>query len=118
MSESRRQKKVASLIKEALSRPLSEVLQEIGGLVTITRVEMSPDLRTAHVFISLFDLKDRDRIMDLLALKQGYLRKSVASKTKLKYNPTLFFELDPSSSYEENIDRIIKRLKNNEDQSH
>lgn len=119
MSESRRQKKVASLIKEALSRPLSDTIQEAGiNLVTITHVEMSGDLKTAFIFISLFDQKSRDQVLALLEKKQGYLRKAVASKTNLKYNPTLIFSLDPSSCYEDNIDRIIERLKDNEDQSH
>lgn len=113
MKESRRQKKIASLLQETLSQPLSEVIQEFfSDLTTITRVEVSADLKAARVFISVFDRKKSEQILDLLEQRKGYLRKSIASKTKLKYNPTLFFSLDPMSGHEEEIDRIIKRLKN------
>jgi len=113
LRESRRQKKVASLIQDALSFPVAEIIPDsTSNLVTITRVEMSPDLRSAHVYLSVLDQEQGPHILDLLEKKKGILRKAVASKTILKYNPTLFFSLDPFSAYEENIDKILKRIKN------
>lgn len=113
MKESRRQKKVARLIQEALSQTVTEFIQaSVSSLITITRVEISSDLKAAHVFLSVFDQKESEQILELLEKRKGFLRKSVASKTKLKYNPTLFFSLDPVSDYEDNIDRILKRIKN------
>lgn len=115
MTESRRQKKVASLIKEALSHILIEVIQDpSSGLITITRVEMTPDLRTAHVYVSIFDQKTDKSILERLEKRKGYLRKAIASRTELKYNPMLIFLLDPSSSYEEKIDKILETIKKNE----
>lgn len=113
MKESRRQKKVARLIQEALSQTVTEVIQaSVSSLITITRVEISADLKAAQVFLSVFDQKESEQILELLEKRKGFLRKSVASKTKLKYNPTLFFSLDPVSDYEDNIDRILRRIKN------
>lgn len=113
MKESRRQKKVASLIQEALSQTVTEVIQtSVSSLITITCVEMTADLKAAHVYLSVFDQKESEQILELLEKRKGFLRKSVASKTKLKYNPTLIFSLDPFSDYEDNIDRILKRIKN------
>ncbi len=115
MNITRRQKKVASLIKEELSRLLIEGIQDsTSGLITVTRVEMTPDLKTAHVYLSTFGCQEKEKILDLLHRKTGYLRKSIASKVKLKYNPMLFFSYDPGPDYETKIDKLIEYIKKNE----
>jgi ribosome-binding factor A len=112
---SQRQKRVSSLIKEELSRLLIEVIQDSSsGLITVTRVEVSKDLKSAYVYLSLFDTQDKDRLLDLLEKRKGFLRKSIASKIKLKYNPMLIFSLDETSDYEERIEKILKDIKKDE----
>lgn len=119
MSESRRQKRVSSLIKEELSRLFIELIQDyFSGLITITRIEMSKDLKTAYVYISLFGFEDNDKVLEFLEKKRGFLRKSIASRIKLKYNPMLIFSLDRIPEYEERIDKIIENLKKNEKGTH
>ena len=113
---SRRQKRVASLIKEQLSHLLIEGIQDSSsGLITITRVEMSPDLKTAHIYLSVFGGEQDEAILELLEEKKGYLRKSIATKVKLKYNPLLIFSFDPNPDYEEKIDKLIKHIKKDEE---
>jgi ribosome-binding factor A len=111
----RRQKRVASLIKEELSRLLIEGIQDsFSGLITITRVEMSPDLKTAHIYLSLFGSEQNEAILELLDEKKGYLRKSIASNVKLKYNPLLIFSFDPNPDYEAKIDKLIENIRKDE----
>jgi ribosome-binding factor A len=111
----RRQKRVAILIKEELSHLLNEGIQDSSsGLITITRVEMSPDLKTAHIYLSIFGGEQKETILALLDEKKGYLRKSIASKVKLKYNPLLIFSIDQSPEYEAKIDRLLEDIKKNE----
>jgi ribosome-binding factor A len=115
MQESRRQKRVSNLIKEELSRLVIESFQDsTSGLITITHVSMSKDLKNAHVYLSVIGHSPKQEILDLLNERQGYLRKAVASKTKLKYNPLLIFSLDDSFEYEERIQNVIKTLNKNE----
>jgi len=115
MQESRRQKRVSNLIKEELSRLIIESFQDsTSGLITITHVSMSKDLKTAHVYLSVIGHSPKQEILDLLNERQGYLRKAVASKTKLKYNPLLNFSLDDSFECEERIQNVIKTLNKNE----
>jgi ribosome-binding factor A len=115
MNESRRQKRVSSLIKEELSRLFIDLIQDSSsGLITITRVEMSKDLKTAYVYLSLFGFEDDDKVIEFLERRKGFLRKSVASRTELKYNPMLIFSLDRIYEYEEKIDKIIENLRENE----
>ncbi len=112
---SRRQKKVASLIKEELSRLLVEEFQNFfSSLITITRIEMSADLKSAYVYLSFYGQKKKEEILEVIEKKKGYLRKSIASKVKLKYNPKLIFSIDRTSEYEEKIEKLIKLVKKNE----
>lgn len=112
MTESLRQKKVASLIKETLSHLLIESIQDSSSsLITVSKVEMTPDLKTAHVYLSCFSQETDQAILEKLESRKGYLRRSIASRTNLKYNPMLFFLIDPTRAYEENIDKILERLK-------
>ncbi len=112
MTESRRQKKVASLIKEALSHILIESIQDSStSLISISKVEMTPDLKTSYVYLSCFSQEPDPSILEKLESRKGYLRRSIASRTNLKYNPMLIFLFDPSRGYVENIDKILERLK-------
>ena len=111
----RRQKKVASLIKGELSRLLVEEIQDSSsGLITITRVEMSPDLKTSHIYLSIFGGEQKETILELLDKKKGYLRKSIASKVKLKYNPLLIFSFDLNPDYEAKIDKLLENIRKDE----
>ena len=115
MQESRRQKRVSNLIKEELSRLVIESIQDsTSGLITITRVSMSKDLRNAHVYLSVLGHSPKQEILDLINERKGHLRKAVASHTKLKYNPMLIFSLDDSFEVEERIQEVMKTLNKNE----
>jgi ribosome-binding factor A len=112
---SRRQKRVGSLIKEELSRLIIGEFQDMSsGIITITRIEMSADLKAAYVYISFYGQKKKEEILEMLQNKKGYLRKSIASKVKLKYNPKLIFSIDSTSEYEDRIERLMKIAKKNE----
>jgi len=111
MEESRRQKRVSSLIKEELSRLFIQSFQDSSsGLITVTRVSMSADLKTAYVDLSILGSGSKEEIFDLINKRRSYLRKIIASKTKLKYNPMLIFSLDESFDYEKRIDDLLKKI--------
>ena len=115
MQESRRQKRVSNLIKEELSRLLIESFQDsTSGLITVTHVSMSKDLKNAHVYLSILGHSPEQEILDLIDERKGYLRKTIASKIKLKYNPMLIFSLDDSFDFEERIQEVMKTLNENE----
>lgn len=115
MKQSLRQKRVSSLIKSELSRFLLDIPQEDAAtLISITNVDMSSDLKTAYITLSVFGDASKEKILDAVNEKKGYFRKSIASTIKLKYNPQLIFSLDPTSEYEKRIDDLIDRIKKNE----
>jgi ribosome-binding factor A len=114
MDAGRRPKRVAHLIQQALSRVFLQEFQGESGLITVTRVEMSADLQTAHVYLSVFGEAQEQTLWERLERSRGYLRKSIASEVKLRYNPTLVFHRDPAPEYGSRIDQLIERLKDDE----
>jgi len=106
--ETRRQRKLASLLRDALSRILPEELRFFtASLVTVTRIEVQSDLRAARVLLSVFGPVDPAEVLDRLTLRAGAVRRRLASIVELKYNPELFFAIDPTAEAVERIDRIL-----------
>ncbi len=114
MESSRRPKRVASLIKEALGRILLREFQGGSGLITVTRVEMTADLQSACVYLSFFGGIDEDKALELIEKRKGYLRKSIASEVQLKYNPHLIFVRDPAPEHERRLDSLMENLKDDD----
>jgi ribosome-binding factor A len=106
-----RTRRVAELIRAELSRLLIAEFQEPGSLLTVTRVEMTPDLLTARVFLSVFGGGDPAALLDRIERGRGALRRALASRVKLKYNPELFFALDPGPGHQARIDSLIEEAK-------
>jgi ribosome-binding factor A len=107
-----RPRRVAELVQAEISRILIGEFQDAGsGFLTVTRVEMTPDLLTARVFLSVFGTDDPGAVLKRIERSKGTIRKTLASRVKLKYNPELFFALDPGPGHQAKIDRLIEETK-------
>jgi ribosome-binding factor A len=107
--ERRRPKRVAGLIHHHLSQCLIREVQPLfSSLITVTRVEMTADLLTARVFLTILGPDDPATVLEVLNKKKNALRRSVASAVNLKYNPELIFELDLTPEWESRLNRLIK----------
>ena len=98
---------------EAIRRELSFILdRKLSdpriGMVTVTRVDLSEDLRYAKVFVSFFgDEKEREESLRVLRKARRFIRGEVAHALRFRVAPELTFLLDDSS---ENYIRIAKVL--------
>jgi len=107
-----RTRRVAELVRAELSQLLLLEFQDpSSGLITVTRVEMTPDLLTARVFLSVFGGADPAVLLDRIERGKGALRRALAPRVKLKYNPELFFALDPGPEHQDLIDRLLEETK-------
>lgn len=113
--ENRRQKKVGEVIK----RCFSTVLQERGlnifqsAMISVTDVVMSPDLRIAKIYLSIFNAPDKDRIFEMLEAQTPTLRNDLTRhiKNQLRSMPEislmrddLFDEIDRVNNLLDSID--------------
>ena len=111
-----RVRRVSELIQAELGRLLIQEFQDAStGLVTVTRVVMTPDLLSAKVYVTVYGAEDPGAVVATLEKSRGHIRKVLASRVRLKYNPELFFLLDPGPEYEERIDRLIDEAKKHGD---
>lgn len=109
---SQRQYKVGEIIKKALVETLERV--EIrdpalsGASITISQVEIGPDLKLARVFIMPLGGHNQEKVLEGLERATTFLRKNVAERVALKYTPRLIFEVDNAFDSSQHIDRLFK----------
>ena len=116
--ESRRQRKIASLLQEALSAILRDELRPPENLLlSVTRVDVPSDLRSARVYLSIFGAGDPAAVLAGLEERSGAIRRRLASAVEMKYNPQLFFLLDPSAGEIERIERILDESRKHDRRS-
>jgi len=95
---SRRIERVNELLREEISDVLREVHDpRIAGLVTITHVDVSPDLRHASAFVSVLGTDEEGAsTMKALDHARQFVRRELGRRVKLKYTPDIDFRRDRS----------------------
>lgn len=81
------------------------------GFVTVTGVDMSPDLRHARIFVSLMGSEDEKK-ESLAALNHatGWIRHELGQRIRMKFLPDIVFLTDTSQDYGEHIDKLIDEI--------
>lgn len=106
----RRTERVADALKQTVAELLvHDVKDPRIGMVTITAVNVSPDLRHARIFFSVLgDPTKRAESLAGLRSASGFIRSEIAHRLNLRAVPELVFEYDPSL---EEADRVLRLLK-------
>ncbi len=109
-----RSEKVQVQLKRELSKILQEDLKDPRiGFVTITRIDLTGDLRYAKVYFSVLgDEKEQRSSVEGIQSAAGYVRRLIGQRLNLKYVPELSFNLDRSVEYSINLEKTFERLKN------
>jgi ribosome-binding factor A len=108
--------KIENLIKEEISLIFLIKLQNLGsGLITITNVRVSPDLKLAKIYISVFEKDRRDEVLERIRAKTKFIRSELASRITIKFVPELKFFVDDTLDYVEKIEELIKKIHGTDD---
>jgi ribosome-binding factor A len=111
---SRRTERVSGLLREEISKRLLEGLHDprLGQVVTVTGVNVSPDLRHASVRVSVLGdaAQQRDAIAAFEAAT-GFLQRELAQRLQLKRAPELKIELDGSIAEGDRVLALLDSLK-------
>jgi len=103
-------------INEELKKEISQIISfelknpEATGLISVTKVKITPDLKYAKVYVSLLNAKDDEKTVEALKQSAGFIRSLVAKRINLRITPELVFEKDDSMEYGMKIDSILKDL--------
>ncbi|HEY8150890.1 MAG TPA: 30S ribosome-binding factor RbfA [Vicinamibacteria bacterium] len=106
---SRRTERLSEEIREEVALLIASELKDPRiGFVTVTRVEVTPDLRTARIYVGVLGT-EKQRTTSLAGLKQGagFLRRALGRTLRLRYTPELLFQYDEGL---EASDRVAKLL--------
>lgn len=112
MSTHTRPERVGQQIQEVIAAALSRGLRDPRiGFVTVTGVEVAPDLKNATVFYGVLgDAKAHADTEQGLAAAAGFLQREVASTLKLRHTPRLRFVFDDSVERGDRIERLLKEI--------
>ena len=108
-----RQLRVGEMIKQALGMLFIRDEAKIPNLstkeITVTEVRMSPDLKTAKIFVMPLGGKNAEEIIEKLKEFSFVIRKVLSKKIVMKFLPKLYFVKDNSFDYAEKIENLIKQ---------
>ena len=103
-------------IDEELKKEISNIISlelknpHITGLISVSKVKTTPDLRYARVYVTMINEKSKKENLSILKKSSGFIRSEIAKKVNLRYTPELIFEFDESIEYGNKIDEILKKI--------
>ena len=110
----RRIERVSELIKREISLLLREErirTCSIEGLISITEVEVSKDLRHGKVFVSIYGESNQEGVIERLNKASGYIQYELGKRIELRYIPKLQFLFDPSLEQGERILSLLNQVQ-------
>ena len=102
------QKEISSVI----SQKLRNKYPELSAIVSVTETDVAPDLKSAKIYISIFDPDNekRQNSFEIISKNAGFIRHELAMVMRLRTVPELRFILDESMEHGAKIDKILEDL--------
>tara|TARA_B100000941_G_scaffold286306_1_gene259615 strand:- start:441 stop:839 length:399 start_codon:yes stop_codon:yes gene_type:complete len=117
---SQRQLRVGELVKQNIGelfiRNEAKIPSINSKLITVTEVRMTPDLKTARVYVIPLGGIDTKETVKILTEYSHLVRKALSKRLDIKFLPKLTFVEDNSFEYAEKIEKIIKKNKKNDEE--
>jgi len=101
-----RQEKITSHLKNTVSQYLKGIDFE-SRIVSITRLEISRDLKSAKIFVSSFPVGGEEKVLEILNKEKGEIKKYLSRKTKMKFLPELQFLEDKGEKNRQRIEELL-----------
>jgi ribosome-binding factor A len=111
MAATSRMRKVNSVLREVLADEIERLTDPRLGMVSVTAVDTSPDLRRAKVYVSALDLAEAPEAVEALNRAAPRLQGALARQVRIKYTPQLEFALDSGVLQGERIDEILRQIR-------
>lgn len=103
-------------IDEELKKEITNILTydlknpNVTGLLSVTRVKITPDFKYAKVYVSIMNAKNTKETFAAIKKSAGFIRTEIAKRVNLRITPELVFVLDDSIEYGTRIDSILKEI--------
>jgi ribosome-binding factor A len=109
----RRTERLGEEIREEVAQLIAGELKDPRiGFVTVTRVAVTPDLRTARIFVGVLGT-EKQRQTTLAGLKQasGFLRRTLGQSLRLRHTPELVFQYDEGLDASDRVARLLDEIR-------
>ncbi|AYO30511.1 30S ribosome-binding factor RbfA [Biomaibacter acetigenes] len=113
-----RSERVAEEIKKAASQIINNEIKDprVSGLISVTKVEMTKDLRHAKIFLSIYgEESEKQKVFEGLKNAEGFIRKELAHRVRMKFIPEISFKIDESIEYGIHIYKLLEEVQKQED---
>ena len=114
MEEGKRQKQVAAVLQQELNNIFMKLgLNMIdGGMVSIVKVQLTPDLLEARIYLSLFKVADTKAALKKIEDRAWEVKRELSAQVKhqLRRIPVLTFYLDDTLDYVDKMEEIFKQI--------
>ena len=104
-------REVEAIIREELGDP------RIGGTFSITRAEVTGDLRYAKIYVSVLEDDRREELLEALKSAKGFIRRSLGKRMIIRYSPELIFISDKNIEYGVHIAKVLADAARTEDRT-
>ncbi len=108
----KRSQRLGILLREEIADILMKKVKDPRlGFITVTDVELSPDLKIARVFISVLKDEDKELALEILNAAKGLIRSEVSKRVRVKFIPVIEFKIDKSIAHGDRIDRLLSEIR-------
>lgn len=119
MTESKRQKQVAAVINHELNDIFLRMGLNMsdGGMISISSVKITPDLFEARVYLSFFQVQDKEAALAKIRDRYKEIRKEIGTRVRhqLRSIPGLTFYIDDTLDYVFKIEELLKKVKTDDE---
>jgi ribosome-binding factor A len=108
----RRNERLADAIREDVARIVGQLKDPRIGFVTVTRVDLTPDLRTAHVHVGILGGgPDRAKTLTGLIQAAGFVRRELGRRLHVRHTPEIAFHYDEGLDATERVARLLDEVR-------
>ena len=108
----RRHERLAEEIREDVARIVGQLKDPRIGFVTVTRVDLTPDLRTAHVRVGILgNAPDREKTLTGLRQAAGFVRRELGRQIHVRHTPEIAFHYDEGLDATDRVARLLDQVR-------
>ena len=99
-------------VKRALTTIIAEELKnpDVTGLISITEVKVTPDQKYAKIYVSIYNVKNKEKVLAGIQKSSKFIRGSLSRHVKMRNTPELTFVLDDSLEYGAYMNEVFRNL--------
>ncbi len=108
----RRAEKLREEIRHFVASTIEEMSFSSSALVTVIRVEVSPDFDYAKIYIGVLPEEQREKVISQIQEQKGLIKKKMAQYLRIRRMPEIDFRLDRGMEKAERVERLLKKIDN------